>query len=107
MPQVVEAILSIQDQSTHIAVKHTSLMLLGELCEWVERHPNTLDPILHYLVSYLAQPNLGPAAAEALQNICTTCGNHMAKHMPFLLQILHEIDKFDISNDAVMGEFRK
>ncbi|XP_044748390.1 transportin-3 [Coccinella septempunctata] len=103
VPQVVEAILSIQDRSTHVAVRYTSLMLLGELCEWVEKHPNTLDPILHYLVSSLPQPDIGPAAAEALQNICTTCGNHMAKHMPFLLQILHQVDKFCISNDAIMG----
>lgn len=103
VPQVVEAILNIQDQTAHIAVKYTSVMLLGELCDWVELHPNTLDPILHFLVSYLPQPGIGPAAAIALQNICTTCGSHMAKHMAFLLQILHQVDKFSISNDAIIG----
>ncbi|KAK9891693.1 hypothetical protein WA026_015661 [Henosepilachna vigintioctopunctata] len=105
VPKVVEAILNIQGQ-THAAVRYTSVMLLGELCEWVEKHPDTLDPILHFLVSSLPQPGISAASAAALQNICTTCNVHMARHMPFLLQILHQVDTFDISNNAVIGLLR-
>jgi hypothetical protein len=41
VPKVVEAILSLPE-NTHMAVRHTSVLLLGELCEWIERHPQSL-----------------------------------------------------------------
>lgn len=41
VPKVVEAILNLPP-NTHIAVRHTSLLLLGELCEWIEKHPQSL-----------------------------------------------------------------
>lgn len=41
MPKVVEAILNLPPD-THIAVKHTSILLLGELCEWINSHLQTL-----------------------------------------------------------------
>lgn len=41
VPQVVEAILNLPE-NTHIAVRHTSILLLGELCEWIDRHPRSL-----------------------------------------------------------------
>ncbi|KAL3266215.1 hypothetical protein HHI36_010397 [Cryptolaemus montrouzieri] len=105
IPKVVEAILNIQGQ-THIAVRYTSVMLLGELCEWVEKHPDSLDLILHFLVSSLPQPGISAASAAALQNICTTCNEHMARHVPFLIQILHQVDTFGISNNAIIGLLR-
>jgi hypothetical protein len=48
VPKVVEAILSLPE-NTHMAVRHTSVLLLGELCEWIERHPQSLGKsMLHY-----------------------------------------------------------
>lgn len=41
VPKVVEAILNLPE-NTHIAVRHTSILLLGELCEWIDRHPQSL-----------------------------------------------------------------
>lgn len=41
VPKVVEAILNLPE-NTHIAVRHTSILLLGELCEWIEMHPQSL-----------------------------------------------------------------
>lgn len=37
VPQVVQAVLSIP-VSAHIAVRYTTLQLLGELCEWIDSH---------------------------------------------------------------------
>ena len=41
VPKVVEAILNLPE-NTHIAVRHTSILLLGELCEWIDSHPQSL-----------------------------------------------------------------
>lgn len=41
VPKVVEAILNLPP-NTHIAVRSTSVLLLGELCEWIEKHPHYL-----------------------------------------------------------------
>lgn len=102
VPKVVEAILNIPE-NTHIAVRHTSVLLLGELCEWIEKHPETLDPILSFLVCCLPQHGIGAAAATALQNICAACNDHMPRHIPVLLQLLHQVDTFAITNNAVIG----
>lgn len=102
VPKVVEAILSLPE-NTHIAVRYTSVLLLGELCEWIEQHPASLEPILNFLLYSLQQPDLAPAAATALQNICVTNNEHLSKHINVLLQVLHQIDSFKITNNAVMG----
>lgn len=41
VPKVVEAILNLPND-THIAVRHTSVLLLGELCEWINSHPQSI-----------------------------------------------------------------
>lgn len=46
VPKVVEAILSLPE-NTHVAVRHTSVLLLGELCEWIERHPQSLGKLCY------------------------------------------------------------
>lgn len=46
MPKVVEAILNLPE-NTHVAVRHTSVLLLGELCEWIERHPQSLGKLYY------------------------------------------------------------
>lgn len=102
VPKVVEAILELPN-TTHIAVKFTSVLLLGELCEWIEKHPTTLDPILNFLVCCLPEAGIGGAAAIALQNICASCNDHMPRHIPILLQLLHQVDTFAITNNAVIG----
>lgn len=99
---MVEAILNLPP-NTHIAFRYTAVLLLGELCEWVEKHPQYLEPILNFLVTCLPQPGIGAAAAASLQSICTTCNEHMARYVPILLQLLHQVDTFAITNNAVIG----
>lgn len=102
VPKVVEAILNLPED-THIAVKHTSLLLLGELCEWIYSHPQALEPILNFLLSGLSQKGLGSAASNALQSICTACSKHMASHFQGLLQIARSFDNFAIDNDSAIS----
>lgn len=44
VPKVVEAILNLPE-NTHIAVRHTSILLLGEFCDWIFLHPQSLGNI--------------------------------------------------------------
>ncbi|KAK3585736.1 hypothetical protein CHS0354_020305 [Potamilus streckersoni] len=102
VPHVVQAVLSIPS-SAHLAVRHTSLQLIGELCEWIEKHPDTLDPVLQFLLAGLQNTHLATAAAMSLQNIATTCRDQMVSHFQGLVQIAQAVDSFNLSNDAAIG----
>ncbi|CAH2013492.1 unnamed protein product [Acanthoscelides obtectus] len=68
VPKVAEAILSIPE-NTHIAVRYTSVLLLGELCEWIEKHPDTLDPVLNFLVCCLPHAGLLKGVAAIMGKV--------------------------------------
>ncbi len=38
---MIKAIIGLPPD-THIAVKHTSIHMLGELSEWIEKHPEVI-----------------------------------------------------------------
>lgn len=46
VPQVLEAVLSLPS-TAHVAVRYSSVQLIGELCEWIERHPQYLGELTH------------------------------------------------------------
>merc|ERR1712012_669946 len=43
------------------------------------------------------------STASALQSICSQCRNHMAEHFMGLLQILEQVDKFNLKPEAANG----
>ncbi|KAI9585971.1 transportin-3 [Glossina fuscipes] len=103
IPKVVEAILNLTDK-THIAVRYTSIMLLGELCDWIENHPETLQAVLDFLLCSLQQKNgLAAAAAIALTSICSSCRQKMTCHIFGLVNIAGSLDSFEINNDLAIG----
>ncbi|KAH3738663.1 transportin-3-like [Dreissena polymorpha] len=105
VPQVVQAVMSIPN-TAHIAVRCTTLQLLGELCEWIESHPHVIDPVLQYLLAGLQEPRLASVAATSLQSISTVCKDHMKTHCEGLIHIAQAVDTFNISNDAATGLLR-
>ncbi|KAJ2950305.1 hypothetical protein O0L34_g11671 [Tuta absoluta] len=84
VPKVVEAILSMPE-NTHQAVRKTCILLLGELCEWIEKHPECVQPTVQLLMRALHDKQLAAAAATALQNICKTCKKQAGVHAAALL----------------------
>lgn len=103
MPKVAEAILNLPE-NTHIAVRYTSIMLIGELSDWIERHPESLQAVLNFLLVALHQKNgLAAAAATSLTSICSACRERMVCHVPGLIQIAASLDSFEISNDSAIG----
>ena len=89
--------------SMHLAVRHTALRLVGELSEWIEKHPDTLQATLNYLLQGLQDPRLASQAATALQAICSQCRARMAEHFTGLIQIVEQIDQFALKPEAANG----
>lgn len=79
-------------------------MLLGELSEWIDNHPESLEAILNFLLYSLNQKNgLAAAAASALTQICTACKSRMIYHLNGLLQIAQNLDNYEITNDSTIS----
>ncbi|XP_078481112.1 transportin-3-like [Ciona intestinalis] len=102
VPQVLQAILSLPPE-THVAVRHTSVQLVGELSAWIEKHPDFLDHTLQFLTTALQCQELASVAATALQYLCEVCCQQMAQHYPALLQLMQVSDELKVSADATLG----
>lgn len=88
-------------ETCHIAIRFTSINILGELCDWIDNHPESLQPILNFLLYALQQRSgLATAAANALQQICCSCRQHLVSQITGLMEIARHLDGFDIQNDA-------
>ncbi|XP_061570250.1 transportin-3 isoform X2 [Cololabis saira] len=90
-------------ENVHMAVRYTSIELVGEMSEVVDRNPRFLDPVLSYLMKGLREKPLASAAAKAIHNICSVCRDHMAQHFQGLLEIARSLDSFALSSDAAVG----
>uniref|UniRef100_A0A1A8LU62 Transportin-3 n=2 Tax=Nothobranchius TaxID=28779 RepID=A0A1A8LU62_9TELE len=90
-------------ESVHMAVRYTSIELVGEMSEVVDRNPRFLDPVLNYLMKGLREKPLASAAAKAIHNICSVCRDHMAQHFQGLLEIARSLDSFALSTEAAVG----
>lgn len=79
-------------------------MLLGELSEWIDNHPESLEAVLNFLLYSLHQNNgLAAAAATALTQICTACKSRMTCHLNGLLQIAASLDLYQITNISAIN----
>jgi transportin-3 len=77
---------------------------LGELCDWIDCHPETLEAVLNYLLCALqAKHGLAAAAANALNSICASCKNHMTSQISGLLEIARCLDSFEIPNESAIN----
>ena len=52
VPSVLQQVLNLPT-TIHIAVRLTAVKLVGELCEWIEKHPDILQATLNYLLQVL------------------------------------------------------
>ncbi|KAG9335458.1 hypothetical protein JZ751_004587, partial [Albula glossodonta] len=102
LTEVLEQIVMLP-QTVHVAVRYTSIELVGEMSEVVDRNPRFLDPVLNYLMKGLREKPLASAAAKAIHNICSVCRDHMAQHFQGLLDIARALDSFALSSEAAVG----
>ncbi|XP_030630141.1 transportin-3 isoform X1 [Chanos chanos] len=102
LTEVLEQVVLLPE-TVHIAVRYTSIELVGEMSEVVDRNPRFLDPVLNYLMKGLREKPLASMAAKAIHNICSVCRDHMAQHFQGLLDIARALDSFALSSDAAIG----
>nr|XP_034984517.1 transportin-3 [Zootoca vivipara] len=100
--EVLEGVVRLPE-SVHTAVRYTSIELVGEMSEVVDRNPHFLDPVLGYLMKGLCEKSLASVAAKAIHNICSVCRDHMAQHFSGLLEIARSLDSFMLSPEAAVG----
>ncbi|XP_022802202.1 transportin-3-like [Stylophora pistillata] len=89
--------------SLHVAVRHTSIKLVGELAEWIKTHPEYLDPILQFLLSTVQDPKLSSVSASAIESLCIACHSQMTKYFDVLAQVVVAADSLSISSDSYIG----
>eukprot|EP00057_Strongylocentrotus_purpuratus_P006191 XP_011660665.1 PREDICTED: transportin-3 [Strongylocentrotus purpuratus] len=102
VPQVMQAIISLPE-GTHRAVRYTSTRILGELAEWIEKHPDYLDPVLNFLMTGLRDEELASVSGKSIQSICSTCQDHLQGHLECLLNIAQAVDAFNLSGESALG----
>ena len=101
VPQVLDVVLNSTGQ--HLAVRHTSVKLVGELGDWINHHPDYLQSILNWLLYGLQEPKLASQAANSLTNICSQCQRQMTQHFSPLVHILNSLDSFKLKPNAAQG----
>uniref|UniRef100_A0A671MWS1 Transportin-3 n=1 Tax=Sinocyclocheilus anshuiensis TaxID=1608454 RepID=A0A671MWS1_9TELE len=102
LTEVLEQIVLLPE-TVHLAVRYTSIELVGEMSEVIDRNPCMLDPVLNFLMKGLREKPLASVAAKAIHNICSVCRDHMAQHFQGLLNIARLLDSFALSTDAAVG----
>ncbi|KAI2665443.1 Transportin-3 [Labeo rohita] len=93
LTEVLEQIVLLPE-TVHLAVRYTSIELVGEMSEVIDRNPCMLDPVLNFLMKGLREKPLASVAAKAIHNICSVCRDHMAQHFQGLLDIARSLDSF-------------
>lgn len=100
VPQVIDAILQLPE-NCHIAIRYTSVNILGQLCDWIAEHPSRLEAILNFLLGALQKKAaLASAAAQSLQLICSSCDRDMIHHINGLIEIARCLEEFQIQPEA-------
>lgn len=89
--------------SCHIAVRHSSIKLVGELAEWIDKQPQYLDPVLQFLLANIQDSKLSSVSASAIESLCMSCYLQMTKYFDVLAQIVVAADSLSISNDSYIG----
>lgn len=102
VPKVLEAILNLPE-SCHIAIRYTSVNILGQLCDWIAAHPTTLEVVLNFLLGALQKKaGLASAAAQSLQLICSSSHKDMINHVSGLLEITRCLEMFEVQPNAAI-----
>lgn len=87
----------------HIMVQHTSIVLLGDLSEWIANHKQFVDSSFQYILNGLQHKDLAQMAAFALSKFCTACSSLMNKMFPVLLEVSKAVDSLNVDNEGVTG----
>ena len=92
--------------NVHIALRYTSIILLGELSNWINKNPETLGTIIHFLIVNIQQEAVMKASAKAITNITLVCAAHLQSQISILLQMISFLDTNALSLNEMIGLIR-
>jgi len=85
----------------HHRIRQIFTKCIGAFGKWLNGHPQYLGALLDYVVKGLGMPKEqgGLVAAEALQDLCDDCSEHMAspQQLQGMMQIYGNIDSLEAS----------
>lgn len=99
--QVIQSIINLPEHVNN-EVKSTGIRLIGELCEWLNNHPQLIDGSLNFVCSGFGTADLCQVSANSMLNICNQCQKHMINHLETLVNIVITTDQANIPSDASM-----
>jgi len=97
---VLQMILNLPP-SVHILVRHTSVVLIGDLSSWIAEHDQLIDPAFQFILTSLQHKDLAQMGAYALSKFCHQACHKMNKMFPILLQVSKAVESLKIDNDGV------
>lgn len=97
--QVVQSILNLPEQ-VHISVRCTGIKLIGELCDWFNRHSQFIEAALNFVCHGFSNVQLCTSAANTMLSICSQCQQHMINHLETLVKIILSSDNTTMPNEA-------
>ncbi|KAJ3042435.1 hypothetical protein HK097_002032, partial [Rhizophlyctis rosea] len=71
--------------------KRTLIYAIGDYHEWFASHPAYISTSATFLIQSLRFPDLQPAAAVALSEICDTCRKHLTSGVDLLVDVWCEV----------------
>ncbi|MFH4980451.1 hypothetical protein AB6A40_007160 [Gnathostoma spinigerum] len=87
VPFLVRSILQLPS-SSHPALLHTSIQLVGNLLDWIQENKVYQDVSIQWLVDKARSPLFVKVASESIENICGKCGKDMIKHFDSLVALI-------------------
>ncbi|XKL63826.1 hypothetical protein PGB90_006190 [Kerria lacca] len=102
IPQTVKSVFNLPE-STHIAIKYTTILIIGELREWFNEHTDYLFVALEFLERNLYVNELSDAAASSMCSICCTAKEKLKDLFSPLLTILKNLNSYNLPNKSAIA----
>ncbi|XP_065647772.1 transportin-3 isoform X2 [Hydra vulgaris] len=100
--QLINMILNLP-ANIHIAVRHTCIVLIGDLAHWIALNDHVLNASFQYLLTSLQHKDLSQMAAHAISKICQKCSHKMNVMFPVLLEVSEAVDLLSVDNEGIIN----
>uniref|UniRef100_A0A1I7XTW7 Importin N-terminal domain-containing protein n=1 Tax=Heterorhabditis bacteriophora TaxID=37862 RepID=A0A1I7XTW7_HETBA len=91
VPDLVKAIVGLPINS-HPALLRTSMQLLGGCNEWLQKHPQYHDQVLHWLLQLATIPKFAAIATDAMEKVITKAAPDLTRLVPSLIMLIPHLE---------------
>jgi len=87
----------------HVAVRHTAMVLAGDLAHWIAHHEEYIDHVFQFLLNGFQTKELAEIAAISVAKFCKHSCHNMQRMFPVLLQVSKAVDSIPgLEGEAVI-----